>query len=234
MQHTESMSRELSIQVLERAGIDLYDGGLNDDALESLASKVQSLSEGDKQLALAEAITKMCMYPLKSMRPLYPAFEDELWSTVLEIRDLESQIDAFGDLLRRTSYATAQYQAFLQGMFAKSGKTRHQFYQDMLTEAGIEIGFDSVDFGQKAVAFRKQAAASMHREHLLVFYSVEPFLRVYVSLHPRDSLLADGKVEAFYRHFEAALPLAGKFRKYTKDDGLFKFGASHKMLPARH
>ncbi len=232
MQHVEAVSRELAIQLLKREGIDLYDGGLGNTALGSLTNKTESLSDDDKQFALAEAMTKMCMYSLKLMSPLYPEFEDELWSAFSKMGDLESQMLSFGDLVRRTSYATAQYYAFLQGMFAKSGKTRHQFYQDMLAEAGIEIGFDSIEFGQTAIAFKKQAVASVHGEHLLVFYSVELFLRVYISLHPRDSPLADGNVEVFYRHFEAAIPLALKFERYTKDEGLFKFSASHKILPS--
>ncbi len=116
-------------------------------------------------------------------------------------------------------------------MFAKSATTRHEFYYVMLKEARVEIEFDSIGFGASAAAFRRKAGMSMHREHLLVFYSVELFLKAYMELHPRDAPIADEKLELFYRHFEEAIPLSGKFEKYAKDDALFKFSASRKRLP---
>ncbi len=65
-----------------------------------------------------------------------------------------------------------------------------------------------------------------------MFSSVELFLKAYMALHPRDSPISDETIEEFYRHFEAAIPLVGRFGKYTREDVLFKFSASHRTLPS--
>ncbi len=232
MQHTEAMPRALSLQALQRAGVKLDSNITRVGALGTLVARAKSLEKEDRQLVLSEVATHVCIRSLEDMGSLYEEFEHELWLSFMAMEDLEGQVASFISHVQRAAYAAAQYYAFLKGMFMKSGKTRHQFYYDMLTEAGIEMDFGSVDFGESAVMFYRQAIMSIHLEHLLAFYSVELFLKVYISLHPRDSPLSDAKVEAFYRHFEAAFPLTEKFGKYTKEGGLFKFSASHRLLPS--
>ncbi len=226
------MTREQSKQALQKVGGKLSRGTVDCATVCELLTDVESLEEAERQSALAEAATLICIDSLRSMSSLYSDFEDSLWQHFSKIGNLSSLImDSLEDFVERGKYATEQYYSFLRGMFARSTKTRQAFYYEMLIEAGIEIEFNGIDFGASAAAFKRKAGASMHMEHLLVFYSVELFLKAYVYLHPNDSPLADEKIEVIYRHFEAAIPLIGKFERYTKDDGLFKFSASRRMPP---
>ncbi len=196
-----------------------------------LLDAVESLEASERRSALVEAATLMCTHALRPMNSLYSGFEDSLWAHFSEVNDIEGLIDAFKNHLERAAYATDQYHSFLRGMFDKSIKTRQKFYYEMLVDAGIEVEFGSIAFGESAIMFKRMAEKSVHMEHLLVFYSVELFLKVYISLHPKDSPLADEKIEMFYRHFEAAIPLIDRFQRYAKDDSLFTFSASRRMLP---
>ncbi len=225
------MTRELSQQALLRTRVEMCGGSANRAAMYRLLAKVQTLKEGERQLVLAEAATLVCMHSLQPMNPLYESFEDSLWELFSKMDNLTSQMESFLSIAERLSYAQSRYYDYLRGMFERSGQARHQFYYEMLADAEIEIEFNSIDFGENAAAFEKKAEGSVHVEHLIVFYSVELFLKAYISLHPRDSPLADEKLESIYRHFEAAIPLIDRFVTYAKDDGAFKFSASRKMLP---
>ncbi len=225
------MTRELSKQALQRVGIEMHGGHVDRATVGKLLSDVEPLEMSEKQLVLAEAATLICIDSLKSMGPLYKGFEDHVWMTLSRTADLESLVDSFKSPTKRTMYTESLYYDFLKGMFARSARTRHEFYYEMLTEAGISIAFDSIEFGESAASFHEKAALSMHTEHLLVFYSVELFLKVHMELYPRDSPITEDRLEPFYRHFEQAFPLFGKFDEYTRSDELFKFSACRRRLP---
>ncbi len=228
---TALVTREASLLALQRAGISF--SALNEGCVSvyELVQRIEPFEQKERQTILAEAITLTCARFLATTDRRYSGFETFLWLQLSESMDLESLALSFIDLTKVAVYAMGKYHDFLRGMFAASNKTRHQFYYEMLAKSGIDIKFGDIGFGESAAAFQRKASRSLDREHLLVFYSVELFLKAYMTLHPKDSPIADEKVEEFYRHFEAAIPLTGKFSKYSRDDSLFKFSASHMALP---
>ncbi len=117
------------------------------------------------------------------------------------------------------------------GACFQSNKTRNEFYDDMLAEAGIEIEIGDIKFGAKAIALHLKATTSMHREHLLVHYAVELYLKVYEAVNPRSSLISGEKLEMPHRHFESRIQLMASFYRHFKDDGHFKHCARHRALP---
>ncbi len=101
----------------------------------------------------------------------------------------------------------------------------------MLIDAKTEEGPMRVGFGAPAVAFMKRVMPSVHREHLLVFYSVELFKRAHAIARPRGGPISEERLETFYQHFEASIPLVDKFERYTKDISLFLYSAERWLLP---
>ncbi len=224
--------REHSLKAIENAGLEIKDSGLNRVTQLELFEHVGQLEPKQKQLCLAEAATRTFLNYLTSIRPLYPEFEDLIWQQFLSASDLQGEIESLLKAQKHFIAVPNKYYNFLRGMFEKSGKSRHNFYNDMLSEDKIEIGPEDIAFGSAAVAFAKRAMLSVHEEHLLVFYSVELLIRAHVTAHPRGSPMSRERLETFYRHFEAAIPLAEKFEKYTKDSSLFLYNAEHWLLPS--
>ncbi len=233
LQRSETMplTRQQSLQLLQDANVELPTIDIGGTTLRSFLCRAESLAPSERQLAFAETATRSCIQLLESLITLYPAFEEELW---LSFSTAESLKSVMGSLLRPTTkveYAMSKYHEYLRAMFKKSGKTRSQFYDEMLLEASIAIELGSIDFGPSASAFQEEALMSLHAEHLLVFYSVELFLKAYMAAHPKDTPMSDEKIEQVYRHFEAAIPLTEAFEEYAKEDGLFKFSAARRVLP---
>ncbi len=173
------------------------------------------------RVAICEPLTRVeshiCIESLRSMSSLCNGFDHTLWKHFARINDLSSLAMAFlKDIVEKESYATEQYYSFLRSMFAKSAKTRHELYYCMLTEAEIDVEFDSIDFQASVTALRRRAGMSMHREHLLIFYSVELFLRAYMELHPRDSPIAGDKLQLFYDHFRTPFPCLASLESMPK------------------
>ncbi len=63
------------------------------------------------------------------------------------------------------------YFDFLRGMFTASEKTRSELYRSSPLEANIEPELNGAEFGNGIKVFYSGAIKSVHKEHLLVFYS---------------------------------------------------------------
>ncbi len=226
------LTRQQSLQLLQDANIELPTGDIGDTTLHSFLLRAESLTPSERKLAFAETATRSCIQLLESLITLYSAFEEELWASLSTAQNLEGVMNSLLRPIAKVEYAMSKYHDYLRGMFARSGKTRSQFYDELLLEANIAIELGSIDFGPSARAFQRRALMSIHAEHLLVFYSVELFLKAYMAAHPRDSPMSDEKIEQVYRHFEAAIPLTDTFEKYAKEDNLFKFSAARRVLPS--
>ncbi len=72
-------------------------------------------------------------------------------------------------------------------MLLASSKTREAFYNTMLADAEIQKSLSNVEFGEGAKEFYMKVYKSMHREHLLVLYSVRLLLKVFSARHPSSS-----------------------------------------------
>ncbi len=116
------------------------------------------------------------------------------------------------------------YCEFLQGMFAASGKTRKKFYRDMLAEVEIEPNLLSVEYSDQARAFYGRILGSVHKDHLLVFYSVGLLLKTMKMAYRKDTPFPKKELEVLYNYFEENLPLRGKFLRYSRDDSFFISG----------
>ncbi len=89
-----------------------------------------------------------------------------------------------------------------------------------------------IDFGEKAAAFQRRAGESVHYEHLLVWYSVELLLKARKAIHPKTRPITEEGLETFYRHFEDAIPLGGKFLKYSASMAHFEPDIRRWQLPS--
>ncbi len=161
----------------------------------------------------------------------YDGFEESLWLLFSKGQAIDKLIEPFKDLTEKEKSAANHYYDYIWCILQSPQKSRNAFYHDTLAEACIKIEFGSIDFGANAAVFHKGAEMSMHMEHLMVLYSVELFLKVHVKVCPKDSPLAGEKLEILYRHSEAAIPLIEKLNRCAKDDGLFTFSTSRRMLP---
>ncbi len=227
-----ALTREQSLQEIGRSKIEIPEEGVSYGNIQRLFMETSRLEPSQRQLSLAEAATRTFLSFLAFKRPLYPEFESLIWQQFLRSSNLQKEIELLLD--SELSFAPAQqrYCLFIRGMFERSQKTRQQFYSDMIAEAGIPIGLNTIGFGEAAASFLKLAMKSMHREHLLVFCSVELLIRTYAAVRPGSPPLLDKELEAFYKHFEYAIPLITKFGKYTREDDIFTYSAVHWMLPS--
>ncbi len=186
--------------------------------------EASQLEPTQRQNSLAEAATRTLLRLLVSKRPLYQEFEGFVRQQFLKTSNLQGEIELLLSSDQSLIDTQHRYYSFIRGMFGRSGKTRQEFYTAMLAEAGIVMELGTIGFGEAAASFLKAAMNSVHLEHLLVFYSVELLIQAYAAANPGHSPLSDERVEAFYKYFEASIPLIDrKFRSYTKD--LKAFGA---------
>ncbi len=217
---------------MERAQIKIERHGVSRDSEDDLFEKVDRLEPSQRQLCLAEAATRTFMSFLLTRHPLYPDFEEIVWQQFLSSKDLKDEIESLLTAQKHFIAVPNKYYDFVRGMFERSRKSRHEFYDDILSEARAEVDSEDISFGAAAMTFKKRTATSVHQENLLVFYSVELLIRAHATAHPRGSPISDARLETFYKHFEAAIPLAAKFEKYAKDDSLFLYSARHWLLPS--
>ncbi len=228
----KTLTREHSLQAIESASLEVPGRGLTRATMEDFFESASQLDPNQRQLGLAEAATRTLLNFLEAKRPLYPEFESLVWQQFLKSDNLEAEIDSLLNSQERLNSVPREYYDFVRGMFGKSGKTRHEFYRAMLSEAAFAAMFDGISFGEAAISFLKKTKKSVHQEHLLVFYSVELLIRAYAAAYPGSSPISDERLETFYQHFEAAIPLPAKFERYTKEDTLFLYSARHWLLPA--
>ncbi len=226
-----ALTRERALQALQCANIEIPSSGISRAVMRRVFSEASQLGPEDRQAVLAEVATRTFLQSLTSRQPLYSEFEESVWLHFSEVKNLEREIEALFNPEQSFIAAQRGYNEFLRSMFEKSAKTRKDFYGDMLYEADIAMEADGISFGSVSAKFGRAAMESVHQEHLLVFYSVELLIRAYATARPRSSPISDDKLETFYRHFEAAFPLAGKFEAYANDDSLFIYSATHWMLP---
>ncbi len=225
-------TREEALKGLKGSFRDILESGVR---VSNIGDFLESASYHDppqEQLILAEAATRYVLDFLRIKGPLYPEFKSHLWQQFAESSNIKKELDYLVNSDDFHITIPKRYYDFIRGMFERSGKTRYEFYSEMLKEAGIIMEFDSISFGAAAMKFVGKAVTSVHREHLLVFYSVELLLRAHVAANPGGAPISDAKLETFYRHFEAATPLANKFKKYAEDDSLFVYSAKHWLLPS--
>ncbi len=216
---------------MEEAGVCITDNDLDSFGAFKLLESTKHFEPSKRRRILIEFAARFWMRALTFSTPAYSEFEESLWLAFESTADLEDMIRSHIYCATVASDAKVKYHDYLRGMFKMSEKTREEFYDDMLAESGVEMSVGSVDFGESAIAFYNSVETVKHREHLLVFYSVELFLKAYASVHPRSSPISDEKVEEFYKHFERAISLTGKFEKYAANDNLFKCNAKHRTLP---
>lgn len=116
-------------------------------------------------------------------------------------------------------------------MFAASGKTRSDFYKDILTDAGIKMELADAKFGDEALDFFKKVLTSVHRAHLLVFYSAGLALKLSseLDLHMGSSV-GEERLDAICRYFEEGIPLEGRFLHYSRDSKRIKYSLEEGRL----
>ncbi len=127
--------------------------------------------------------------------------------------------------------ASTRYCNYFRQGFKDSGKSRSDFYSDLFADSGIKVMPGDIDFGRISRIFQEKVGPTIDREHFLVWYSVRLLVKAPRAMHPRNSLIADERLEGLYRHFEEAKPLDVKFYQYTSDSSYFNSELKFMRLP---
>ncbi len=219
------VARAEAAEAVKSANVDIAGGVLTDLRICKALQKARQLGPSQRQLVLIELAMRLWLEPLAWRGSYYHAFETFLWSYFAGKNDLGECIAKLTDYDRFGADAVRLYCEFLRKMFAASGKTRDEFYCDMLADAGIAVDFHNVEFGAAAEEFHAKAMASVHREHLLVFYSTGLLSKTLLDGYRKDgTALEEEELEVLYGYFEENFPLGSKFLNYAGDASLFKAG----------
>ncbi len=200
-------------------------------AVNRILTKAEQQSPSERQLVVVELAVTLWQKSLEPRGPLYPGFEAFIRSSLSGRGNVEEYVRPLIDTGRIYDDAMAMYSAYLQEMFEASGKTRSQFYDEMLAETGIQMNMEDADFGLKAENFFKDVVGTLHEHHLLVFYSVKLVLRLYRAACPSSSTqMAAEKLDLAYKYFERGIPLGETFLDYAKDDIFLRGSLEHGCL----
>ncbi len=225
-----SLTRNQSLQAMRDADVALPDCGVGRVEVLKVLSKLGQLESPHKRLALAEFATRLWIRYLAPVHPLSPGFEEELWAQFSGDPRLEVVVPRIAFLGEIAVDSEKRYYEYVKGLLKKSGKTREEFYGEVLAESGVDLC--AVDFGEKALAFQMRAAESVHQEYLLAWYSVELLLKARKAIHPKSPPVTEKVLETFYEHFEGAIPLSAKFYRYSASISLFEPDVKRWLLPS--
>lgn len=214
-----TLAREQAIQAMRSFDLDISVPGLSmADAIQAITI-ARRLESKQRKLVFTELATRAWLVSRPLGGPIYPEFENMLWEYLLRHENVEEKVLASLSDNRANKDVDALYSNYLKGMFAASGKKRLEFYNEMLTEAGISVDLEDVEFGDEAVNFFLRVANSMHREHLLVYYSAGLVSRLSAPSDPTmNEAMGEEKLDAICRYFENGMPLEDHFLEYSKDD----------------
>ncbi len=217
-----TMTREQSLSAIQSEKLEVPSGDLTSITARAFLNRASHLEASKRRLVAMELAMRLWLGLLARWGPYYVDFESVLWLHFSQNVSPEDQIRTIPTSAGIGVDVEGLYHMFLREMFVASGKTRHQFYQDMLLEVGIQMKLTDAEFGEKAMQFYERVAESVHAEHLLVFYSVGLLIRAYMAMDHKCSLpIADEELEKIYRHFERAIPLGAAFIEYAADDAHF-------------
>ncbi len=216
-----SLTREQSLQAMKDANVTLPDCGVGRGEVLRVLAELGQLEPPHKRLVLAEFATRLWIKYLAPVHPLSPGFEEELWVQFSGDQKLEVVVPKLALYDEIAADSKKRYYEYVKGLLKKSGKTREEFYGEVLAESGVDLC--AVDFGEKALAFQMRAAESVHQEHLLVWYSVELLKRAHEELFGREAPMSDEVLASCYELFEEKIPLKGEeFERATANHGSIK------------
>ncbi len=218
------MVREQSLGIIQSELPDVTEDNLSTVTARIFLSSAAHLEPRRRQLVATELAVCLWLKSLSMSCKYYPEFESVLRLHFSQETNAEEQLRIIRTPASIAADVESLYCKYLCGMFAASKKkTRHDFYQDMLIEAGLQMDFYDAEFGERAMKFSEAAAKSIHEEHLLVFYSTGLLIKAYTAVNPKCSLpMDDSELDKICKHFEEAMPLDAVFVKYATDDGYFK------------
>ncbi len=221
--HVMTLAREQAIQVMKSRNLDIHSSELTGTHIIDIVALGRRLEPRERQLILTELATRAWLRPRPFEGPLYPEFEEVLWTYLSKEEGVEEKVIASLGTSRADPGIEKLYNEYLKGMFASSGKARLDFYKDMLTEAGIEMGLEDAEFGDEALNFFAKVANSVHKEHLLVFYSAGLVAKLAIERDPsKCNPWSEEWLDAVCRYFENGLPLEDQFIHYSKDCAFLK------------
>lgn len=224
------VTRTEAAQVVKRANIEIATADLDRRKVREALKAAEKLEPNERHLVAVELATRIWLKHLKD-EALYSEFEGFIWAYFSGKNRLEDHIRETMDLHNVGADALKIYCDLLRGMFTASGKTRNNFYGDMLVEEGIQMGPNDFVFGEGAMEFHEKIIYSVHKEHLLVFYSTRLLLKAFSAYYKGKNVVTKKMLKEIYMYFEENLPLSGKFSSYTIDDSFFKSGIESKCLP---
>ncbi len=227
-----TMTREQSLDIIQSELPDVTEDNLSSFTARAVLNNAAHLEPGKRRLVATGLAVRLWLKMLSVSYTYYPEFESVLWLHFSEETNPEEQLRTITTLVVIAADVERLYCRYLCGMFAASMKKRHDFYQGMLIEAGLQMSLYEAEFGERAMRFYESATKSIHKEHLLAFYSAGLLVKAYVTVHPKCSLpIADSELESIYEHFEEAMPLEAVFVNYAMDDGYFKSRVGEGFYP---
>ncbi len=222
---------EMAAQTVKGIKADINSAELDGIKAYDILDAVKDLEKGQQQPVVAELATRLGLRHLASTTAFYPEFEGVLWAHFAGMDDLQEHVSTAVTTGQIDTSTLKMYFDYLQSMFRASGKTRMEFYSKMITEASVQEDIASADFGKRALDFHRKVRSSVHREHLLVLYSVELILKLYRAHYPeKGSSVSEETLEAVYKYFEHGMPLGTKFIDYTEDDTFLSYSLEEGRL----
>ncbi len=214
----QAEAAKLAIQTVKNTAAPIRSSVLDRREVHEILMRAEQLEPCERHLAAVELATTVWLRSLEIREPLYSGFVPFLRSRLSERSDIEKQIPIFIDAGRVCSDAIAHYWDYLRGMFMASGKTRAQFYSDMLAETDVRMSAETFESEEGAEKFLGEVVGTLHEEHLLVFYCVRLVSNFYEKNYSSSSApMTEEKLEIAYKYFEGVFPVSKAFFYYTNE-----------------
>ncbi len=206
------------IQATKCKNAEIRSAVLSRRVVHQILADAEQLEPSERLRVVIELATALWLKSLAPKEPLYPGFEAFLRASFAGRSDFEQHARPLIGTGEIYSDAAEMYGDYLRSMFVASGRTRSQFYGEMLAELGLQTSMDDVDFGERAEAFFEKVVGTLHEEHLLVFYCVKLVSKLYMQVRPGNGTpMSDEELEMAYKYFEGDLPISENFLYYTED-----------------
>ncbi len=134
----------------ERLDIPSEDG-LSSTTACTILESIGNFEAGKKQPIAAELAVRLWLRSLALSGSYYADFEGSLWRHFSQDVSPESQLYTLTTSTRISANVEGLYSKYLPEMFVASRRTRYDFYQSMLIEAGLKMELRDADFGERAL-----------------------------------------------------------------------------------
>lgn len=140
--------RSEAAHVFRSANLDITEGDPSHQKVCNVLKKAKQLGSHQSQLLVAELATHIWLNYIRSKEPFYPAFEAFTWSHFAGKAKFEPQMCRLIATGQVGADVITLYSDYLRSIFQASGKTRRDFYKEMVIEANAQADLESPELGE--------------------------------------------------------------------------------------